>query len=84
MAEFKAYVDIEVGEFVENCSSREIEELVDILIEEGHLDGQPVTSDKHHNLLDSEWMKIVGKLMRSRLLLSNEEEMIIKNIANRF
>jgi hypothetical protein len=42
MAEFKAYVDIEVGEFVENCSSREIEELVDILIEEGHLDGQPV------------------------------------------
>ncbi len=84
MAEFKAYVDIEVGEFVENCSSREIEELVDILIEEGYLDGQPVTSERHHNLLDEEWTKMIGKLMKSRLLLSNEDEMIIKNISNKF
>jgi hypothetical protein len=84
MADFSTYVDIEPGEFIENCSSREIEELVDILIEEGHLDGQPVTSDRHHNLLDEEWVKIVGKLIKSRLFLSNEEEMIIKNIANRF
>ena len=84
MANFETYVDIGPGEFIENCSSREIKELVDILIEEGHLDGMPVTSDRHHNLLDEEWVKIVGKLMRSRLFLSNEEEMIIKNIANRF
>jgi hypothetical protein len=84
MADFRTYVDIEPKEFVDNCSDGEIEELVDILIEEGHLDGMPVTSDRHHNLLDEEWVKIVGKLMRSRLFLSNEEEMIIKNIANRF
>jgi hypothetical protein len=84
MANFETYVDIEPGEFIENCSREEIKELVDILIEEGHLDGMPVTSDRHHNLLDEEWVKIVGKLMRSRLFLSNEEEMIIKNIANRF
>jgi hypothetical protein len=84
MANFETYVDIGPGEFIENCSSREIKELVDILIEEGHLDGEPVTSERHHNILDEEWVKIVGKLMRSRLFLSNEEEMIIKNIANRF
>ena len=36
MAEFSTYVNIEPGEFIENCSSREIEELVDILIEEGY------------------------------------------------
>lgn len=84
MADFRTYVDIEPKEFVENCSSREIKELVDILIEEGHLDGEPVTSERHHNILDEEWVKIVGKLMRSRLLLSNDEEMTIKNIANRF
>ena len=83
MADFSAYVEIEPEEFVGNCSNQEIEELVDILIEEGHLDGMPVTSNRHHNLLDEEWVKIVSKLMRSRLLLSNEEEMIIKNIANR-
>jgi hypothetical protein len=84
MANFRTYVDIEPKEFVDNCSDGEIEELVDILIEEGHLDGIPVTSDRHHNLLDEEWVKIIGKLNRSRLLLSNDEEMTIKNIANRF
>jgi hypothetical protein len=84
MPDFSTYVDIGPGEFIENCSSREIKELVDILLEEGHLDGEPVTSPIHHNLLDEEWVKIVGKLMKSRLFLSNEEEMIIKNIANRF
>ena len=84
MADFSTYVDIEPGEFIENCSSKEIKELVDILIEEGHLDGEPVTSERHHNILDEEWVKIVGKLMRSRLLLSNDEEMTIKNIADRF
>jgi hypothetical protein len=84
MANFETYVDIGPGEFIENCSSREIKELVDILLEEGHLDGEPVTSPIHHNLLDEEWAKTIGKLMKSRLFLSNEEEMIIKNIANRF
>lgn len=84
MADFRTYVDIEPKEFVDNCSDGEIKELVDILIEEGHLDGEPVTSDRHHNILDEEWVKIVGKLMRSRLLLSNDEEMTIKNIENRF
>jgi hypothetical protein len=84
MANFETYVDIEPGEFIENCSREEIKELVDILIEEGHLDGMTVTSDRHHNLLDEEWSKTIGKLNRSRLLLSNDEEMTIKNIANRF
>ena len=54
MANFETYVDIGPGEFIENCSSREIKELVDILLEEGHLDGEPVTSPIHHNLLDEE------------------------------
>lgn len=84
MADFRTYVDIEPKEFVDNCNDGEIEELVDILIEEGHLDGIPVTSHRHHNLLDEEWAKTIGKLNRSRLLLSNEEENLIKNIANRF
>jgi ribosomal protein S8 len=84
MPDFRTYVEIETKEFVDNCSDGEIEELVDILIEEGYLDGIPVTSDRHHNLLDDEWAKTIGKLIKSRLLLSNEEEMAIKNIANRF
>lgn len=84
MADFRTYVDIEPKEFVDNCSDGEIEELVDILIEEGYLDGIPVTSDRHHNLLDKEWANTIGKLNRSRLLLSNEDEETIKRIASKF
>ena len=84
MADFRTYVDIEPKEFVDNCSDGEIEELVDILIEEGYLDGIPVTSDRHHNLLDEEWANTIGKLKNSRLLLSNEDEETIKRIASKF
>lgn len=84
MPNFRTYVDIEPKEFVDNCSDGEIEELVDILIEEGYLDGIPVTSDRHHNLLDEEWVNTIGKLIRSRLLLSNEDEETIKRIASKF
>lgn len=84
MADFRTYVDIEPKEFVDNCSDGEIEELVDILIEEGYLDGIPVTSDKHHNNLDVEWNGYISKLKNSRLLLSNEDEETIKRIASKF
>jgi len=84
MVYFSTEVDIDPSEFIDNCSEQEIEELVNILIEEGYLEGQPVTSNEHHNLLDKEWAEIMGKIMKFRLLLSNEEEMTIKNIANRF
>jgi hypothetical protein len=84
MANFSTYVEIEPDEFIQNCSNSEIEDLVDILIEEGYLDGIPVTSDRHHNLLDEEWINLVGKLIKSRLLLSNEDEELIRSIANKF
>ena len=84
MANFSTYFDIEPDEYVQNCSSQEIEYLVNILIEEGYLDGEPITSNRHHNLLDKEWSVIMGKLMKSRLMLTNDEESLIKNISNRF
>jgi hypothetical protein len=84
MADFRTYVDIEPKEFVDNCSDGEIEELVDILIEEGYLDGEPITSNKHHNDLDVEWNGYISKLKNSRLLLSNEDEETIKRIASKF
>ena len=83
MPNFSTYVDIDPSEYVDNCSSKEITELVNILVEEGYLEGQPITSPNHHNLLDEEWVMIISKLMKSRLLLSSEDESIIINIANK-
>ena len=83
MPNFSTYVNIEPSEYVENCRDSDIEELVDILIEEGYLDGEPVTSNRHHNLLDEEWSVIMSKLMKSRLMLTNDEESLIRDISNR-
>jgi hypothetical protein len=84
MPEFSTYVEIEPSEYIDNCSSSDIKELVNILVEEGYLEGEPVTSNHHHNLLDEEWINLVGKLIKSRLLLSNEDEELIRSVANKF
>jgi hypothetical protein len=83
MPDFSTYVDIDPSEYVDNCSPSEITELVNILVDEGYLEGQPVTSPHHHNILDEEWVMIISKLMKSRLLLSSEDENTIIEIAKR-
>lgn len=84
MPEFSTYVEIEPDEFLSNCSDSEINEIVSYLLEEGYLDGEPITSKEHHNDLDVEWFGYISKLKNSRLLLSNEDEETIKMIANKF
>jgi hypothetical protein len=84
MPSFYADVEVEVDEFVDNCSKREIEELVKYLHKEGHLNEDKIPTEDM-NLLDQEWAEVLDKLSgRNRLQLSNEEEEIIKKIANRF
>jgi hypothetical protein len=83
MANFSTDIDIDPSEYIDNCRETEIEALIDILIEEGYLEGKPITSNRHHNLLDEEWSVIMGKLMKSRLMLTNDEESLIRNISNR-
>jgi hypothetical protein len=75
-------MDIEVDEFVDACSSREIEELIKYLQSEGHLVGSAPTDDM--NALDHEWAQVINKISgRARLVLTNEEEETIRKIANR-
>ena len=78
-------LDIDPSDFVSACSKREIEELIDALTEDGYI-VKPINSvpleDK--NLLDEEWDEVIAKLAgRGRLRLTNEEEEIIRKIANR-
>ena len=77
-------IDIDPDEFVSSCNSREIEELIDTLVEDGHI---PEFSDialRNKNLFDEEWDGIIGKIRGlGRLRLTNEEEETIRKIANR-
>jgi hypothetical protein len=78
-------IDIDPDEFVSSCNSREIEELIYALVEDGHIikPGNHIP-ENDKNLMDEEWDNVIGKLGgRGRLRLTNEEEEIIKKIADR-
>ena len=95
MPEFTAEIDIDPSEFVSDCSTSEIDELIEILHEDGHLteyfklneildpNSYIVIVGPDANLMDIEWSEVMVKLSRNRLMLSNEEEELIKKIANR-
>jgi ribosomal protein S8 len=76
-------IDIDPDEFVSSCSSEEVQELIDILVEDGYINKKDVISTEK-SILDEEWDEVIGKLEgRGRLHLTNEEEEIIRKIANR-
>lgn len=95
MPEFTAEIDIDPSEFVSDCSSREIDELIEALHEDGHLKeyfkehkiADPnysiVLEQSKGNLMDLEWSEVIVKLSRNRLLMTTEEEQTIKKIASR-
>ena len=83
MPEFTSEIDIDAEEFIDSCSKSELQELIDILVEEGYVNRKDVVSTQK-NLLDEELDEVIGKLKgNGRLHLTNEEEEIIKKIANR-
>lgn len=77
-------IDIDPDEFVSSCSREEIEELIDVLVEDGHIPKISDIAPIDKNLLDEEWDGVISKIAGTgRLRLTNEEEEIIKKIASR-
>lgn len=81
-------IDIEVDEFLENCSPKELKEAVDWLQEDGQLeDGQ---LDYGFNITGREsinermFLESLFKIKDNWMGLSKEEEDIILNISKRF
>lgn len=63
--------------------SREIKELINYLQEQGHLDGEMLTNNM--SIADKEWSEVISKIGgRARLRLTNEDEEIIRKIANKY
>jgi len=87
MPDFSAEIDIEPYEYVSACSKREIVELLESLVEGGYISRSAISAidaDRNKNLLDEEWDVITDKLNQNRLMLSNEEEELIRKISKRF
>ena len=86
MPDFSTEIDIEPWEFIAECNRREIDELIETLIEDGHLarfNGKAVPKKEGGSVMDLEWDEILTKIRNSKHLLSNEDESIIINIAKK-
>jgi hypothetical protein len=86
MPDFSTEIDIDPWEYISNCSSREIDELIETLIEDGHLskfNGKVIPKKENGSVMDLEWDELLTKIRMSKHLLSNEDETTIINIANK-
>lgn len=86
MPEFESYVDVDVDEFVSSCDKREIEELIECLVDEGYLPKSVVMTNPTENLgtYESDFNENLDKLKQKYFLLSNEDEQVIQNIFKKY
>jgi hypothetical protein len=78
---------ISVEEFLDACGSNEIENLIQALIDNGHLSNSvtKISNAKEFNSpSESIYEDALDKLHGKWNMLSQEEEQLILNIANRF
>ena len=89
MPEFTAEVDIDPSEFIDSCSKRERQRLVEILIEDGDIQPDQDTKNSNTgvrkpNINDLTFWDSLDKLAKCRDLLSIEEENFINNLATKY
>jgi hypothetical protein len=89
MPEFSAEVDIDPSEFIDSCSKKEKDRLVEILIEDGYIQPDQDTKSnkngvKRPNVNDERFWESLEHLKKCRDLLSITEEEFINNLADRF
>jgi len=76
--------DISVDDFLEECSSFELEEVIDYLEEMGYLKNHKRTPDGNPaGIFEEEFQEKIQKILESRHRLTLEEEEVIKKISDR-
>ena len=84
MPEFTTEIDIEPHEYVYECSKRELQELIDELVEKGLVVQISTPHEKKPNLLEIEWMTNIAKLTKLRQRVTLEEEQAIKDLVSKY
>lgn len=88
MPDFTSEIEIDVDEFWYECSTREKEELIDLLEEDGWVKRtSPKGTTPVENLpsvLELEYQDMINKLSYLRLQLSLEDEETIKDIIRKY
>lgn len=81
MPEFGTNIDIDIDDFISECNSREIEELIEFLVEDSHLPESILTDT--HKAENTNWNQEVQKLIDSKWKLSVDDEQTILNITKK-
>lgn len=82
-------IDISPSEFVDSCNSREIQQLIEILVEDGHIQPDQLSKSESHgvrrpNINDERFWNSLDHLKKCRDLLSIHEENYINNMADKY
>jgi len=85
MPDFTSYVEVEPYEFVSECSKNEIKELIDELIDAGHLP-QTVrnTTEVRRGNLEEEFLEKMNKLSESYYRISQEDDKILQDLFKKY
>lgn len=91
MPNFTAYnvdvdVDIDVDDFLSSCSKREIKEVINTLIEDGHLSKHPLIPGYDDKLgkMEEEFVNKLHTLSSKYYSMTEDELEIINNLYNKY
>lgn len=76
-------IDIEVDEFLDDCSSIEIQEVIQWLKDSDYLPQNVTTSESQQSFQDEEFDGALMNLVGKRFKLSTEDEKAIMAISNK-
>lgn len=80
-------IEIDVDEFLGECSSDEIEEVIEFLVDNNYIKRDSITDRPNNtmdNVMDESYKEALDKLYTRRIYLTLEEEQFIHNLANKF
>lgn len=87
MPEFTSEIDIEPSEYLDSCSKSEIKELIEYLVEDGHLPKSVLVktdSSKSFSRLQQEFSHKVEGLVTKYHSISKEDEEKLEEIFKRY
>jgi hypothetical protein len=76
-------IDISPSEFVDACSDGEINQLIEILIEDGYIDHKIIINNSNKTPDEQLFGQSLAKLIENKHRLTNAEEEVINKISNR-
>jgi endo-1,4-beta-mannosidase len=79
-------IDINVDEFLDNCSEKDIEDVIIWLKDNDYIEDNnaSIPGNSDDNIMDITYKNALNKLYNKRVNLSLEEEEFLINLANKF